>query len=526
MIIKNMINIKYNELTTAQREKLDRFLKRKCKKKNPLYFKTLNMGFPVYNIKPLIYLYDQDRQGVYLFRGLLDDVLKVFPELDIKDNRRDFKCSDFKNNIVLRNYQEREVNKILDTKAEQGYIHAVCRSGKTYMSIDLVHKLKQRTLILVHTKYLLEQWKSDILSNTDIKFVGEFHGNKKKLGNQITIGLIQSVVKHIDELKDMFGMVILDECHHVPARTFLEVINGFNSRYRFGLTATLKRKDGLEFLIPPTFGNECASVTKEDVHSINKAPDIKIIIVPTQFQYNAETKMIKKDKNRLKYLLKQAIQKGNERQISLLENKLRDYNFNYIDYIDQIVCDDDRNRLILKLIKKEIKGGTRCLVYCDRIKHCKILNFFLRKAGHRTISIIGETKNRLSLDGVYEFVANKMEENKLKCAIGTPGCINESMTIPSLGAGFITCSATLSNFGKLEQQIGRLECYHPDVPEVRVYIFWDQFVENFYNPYNKLCKKFGSKNVSIYKEEKEGKDGKSRQNEAERPLRRRKESSK
>ena len=99
----------------------------------------------------------------------------------------------------------------------------------------------------------MDQWIERIQTFLGIPkaHIGRLDGVKKKIGQTVTVAMLQSLARKEDlkDLRDKFGLVIIDECHHIPAKTFREVVSGFNARYWYGLTATPKRKHNNEKLI-------------------------------------------------------------------------------------------------------------------------------------------------------------------------------------------------------------------------------------------------------------------------------------
>ena len=121
------------------------------------------------------------------------------------------------------------------------------------MGCALIGIRKMPTLIIVHRQTLSEQWKSRLRQFLDIdeKQIGVLQGAMKKLKGFVDVASVQTLARR-DDLKKLFreyGMVIVDECHHVPSVTLEAVMKECGAHYIVGLTATPKRKDGLERLL-------------------------------------------------------------------------------------------------------------------------------------------------------------------------------------------------------------------------------------------------------------------------------------
>ena len=152
-----------------------------------------------------------------------------------------------------------------------------CGYGKTVCALAIAHILSRKTFILVHTKFLAKQWKEKIEHFLPGASVYNFN-SKSKQGDdreaQFSIGLMQTIV-NLDTYNygSQYGLLIIDECHHVPCLSLRNSLPRFNSRYTLGLSATPHRADNLgnyiywalgeqSFLIKPSYEN--VSVLKVD----------------------------------------------------------------------------------------------------------------------------------------------------------------------------------------------------------------------------------------------------------------------
>ena len=105
------------------------------------------------------------------------------------------------------------------------------------IGMELIARHNLPALVLVHRKQLLDQWVDRIESHLGIPRtkIGTFSGARKKLGKEVTVALMQSFARQSDlsRFQDQFGTIIIDECHHIPAKTFREVITSFNPQYLY-----------------------------------------------------------------------------------------------------------------------------------------------------------------------------------------------------------------------------------------------------------------------------------------------------
>ena len=134
---------------------------------------------------------------------------------------------------------------------EDGILHAPTGSGKTVMACAIIAERGVNTLVLVNKTALAAQWRDQINTLLRIR-AGQLGGGRAKATGVVDIMLLQTLTRHTpDEIREMtsgYGQVIVDECHHVAAASYDEVVSLIDAAWWLGLTATPERKDGLEHL--------------------------------------------------------------------------------------------------------------------------------------------------------------------------------------------------------------------------------------------------------------------------------------
>lgn len=150
--------------------------------------------------------------------------------------------------------------------------------GKTFMGIAIATKLKLKTLVITHTTFLRNQWEGEIKKTLGITppVIG---GGDFDIDGPIVISNVQTLVKHIDKIKNTFGLVIIDEAHHTPATTFTGIVDYLNPAHRIGLTGTINRKDGKHVLFQDYFGDKIFKPDDENAMT----PTILIVELPIVF---------------------------------------------------------------------------------------------------------------------------------------------------------------------------------------------------------------------------------------------------
>ena len=359
---------------------------------------------------------------ISLPRGFLGRLVAFLQEHniahEIRYERPPLSGVSFKSSIQLTPSQTTVIDSAME--GDQGVIVAPSGSGKTIIGLELAARRKMPTLILVHRRQLLDQWVERIQTFLGIPkaHIGQYSGAKKNIGKQITVGLLQSFArtKDLSAIKNQFGMVLVDECHHIPASTFREVVAQLNPHFLYGLTATPKRKHNDEKLIYIYIGEIVAQM--EARHDATESPiaaqNIPEIIV---------------------------------RETSItLPFKFTTDSF---QLLAKVVCfDSSRNQLIIEDILRETTANKKVLVLSERKEHLEVLNLYL-KGKCETIVISGEDSARMRISKIKQ-----IEEGQYQAILSTGQFFGEGIDIRG-----ITCLILAFPFsfeGKLAQYIGRL----------------------------------------------------------------------
>lgn len=238
---------------------------------NPDYIKKERMGLWTGNTPREFYLYERDGDDLVLPFGCINQLKSMYPDYCFKSAQKtpeSFSCS---SNIKLYDYQEEALKKAL--RWRNGVLVMPCGSGKTQVGLEIIARLKLKTLWLTHTQDLLNQSlnRAKSVLNCANSSYGKITGGKVEIGSGITFATVQTMAKlDLSQYKDTWGIVIVDECHHAvgsPTRVmqFYKVLSGLSCRYKFGLTATPNRADGLEKAMFALIGDVLHEVSKEEV---------------------------------------------------------------------------------------------------------------------------------------------------------------------------------------------------------------------------------------------------------------------
>lgn len=344
------------------------------------------------------------------------------------------KCSAPKQIDALRPYQKEAVTAVIDESSYGGSVLcAPTGSGKTVMALHIIAERAVPTLIVVHTKALLQQWveaiKNTFSYNEDM--IGVIGGGKYSV-KQITVGVVNSLKTKAEGIQHMFGQVIIDECHHTPATIFTDVLSHFKCQYRLGLTATPIRRDGLDNLIYWNIGPLAHTV---DTTLMQKGGYIM-------------TAKVKKRLTNIPFDFSDDKEAGHS----------------YSNMLTDIGESEPRNALIVADITQEVRRLNasdmkgHVLIVSDRKRHCKTMAL--------------DTEIALQDNGISPLIAKVMfwtsatppaTIEKYKKMFNTPGTIcvihatsgviGEGFDLPGVAVLFLATPVKYA--GKLTQLIGR-----------------------------------------------------------------------
>jgi superfamily II DNA or RNA helicase len=125
-------------------------------------------------------------------------------------------------------------------------------TGKTFVAILAIHRAARPALVITPTIDLLNQW-YDELSNAFQAVVGLMGGGSYDL-QPLTVTTYDSAYIHLERWGNRYGLLVFDECHHLPGPAYMAAAVGSLAPYRLGLTATPERADGQEILLPELIG--------------------------------------------------------------------------------------------------------------------------------------------------------------------------------------------------------------------------------------------------------------------------------
>jgi superfamily II DNA or RNA helicase len=246
LVLGNQIYIEKQGLPAALKNRLIRL----AAFQNPEFYKAQGMRLPIYNKPRIISCCEDFPKHLGIPRGCLDEVVELLRDLRIKTETIDERVVgnpiDLNFQGILRPDQNAAALSLLSH--DIGVLSATTAFGKTVVAAYLIAERGVNTLILVHRRQLLDQW-VDRLSNflgLDPNDIGQIGGGKRKQSGVVDVALIQSLRRKgiVDDAVEMYGHLVVDECHHISARSFEIVARQCKAKYVTGLSATVTRKDG------------------------------------------------------------------------------------------------------------------------------------------------------------------------------------------------------------------------------------------------------------------------------------------
>ncbi len=240
LIQGNLIYIEKNGLPPAFINRLMRL----AAFQNPEFYRNQAMRLPTYNKPRIICCAEDFSKHLGLPRGCLEEALALFKEHEIKvqiiDERFGGQGIEVSFHGSLRPSQE-EASSVLIAH-ETGVLSASTAFGKTVLAAWLIAARKVNTLVLVYRRHLLDQWRDRLAFFLDlpIKAIGQIGAGKEQPSGMIDVGIFQSLNRKgkVKDLVAEYGQIIVDECHHIPAVTFEQVLKKVKAQYVLGLTAT------------------------------------------------------------------------------------------------------------------------------------------------------------------------------------------------------------------------------------------------------------------------------------------------
>lgn len=445
-------------------------IKRLAAFKNPDFYKAQAMRLPIYDKPRIICTADMTQSYIGIPRGcetaLCDMLTDKVDELNIVDKTNCGEIIPVEFNGKLRDEQEVAADELL--KYNIGVLSATTAFGKTVIASYIIGQRKTNTLIFVHTQALMQQWKKsleqflkfDIMPPETQKGIGRkktwspvgmIGAGKDTLNGIVDIAVMQSLVDGAEarELVRNYGMIIVDECHHVSAVNFEKILKYANAKHVYGLTATPARQDGHH----PIIFMQCG---------------------PIRYRVDAKTQAEKRSFEH--YLIPRftSFRNISDDNITTLYKKLSE--------------DTARNNLIINDAVLAIKNHRTPIILTERREHVAKLTEMLKLYCDNVVSIVGTASVKSRRETLERL--EKITKDESLVIIATGRYVGEGFDYPRLDT--LLLALPIAWKGKVAQYVGRLHRDYPGKSEVQVYDYIDIHVPVLERMYQKRVKSYSS----------------------------------
>jgi superfamily II DNA or RNA helicase len=422
---------------------------------NPEFYKRQRLRLSTHITPRVICCAETSGEYLALPRGCIHDVRTLLEEygiiLNLEDKRFPGRRSAFKFSGDLTQVQKTAVKRILEN--DIGILVAPPGTGKTVLAIAAIEKRKTNTLILVHRKPLLDQWRTQLAAflGVSIKEIGQIGSGKNKATGILDVAMLQSLERKgkVDDRIADYGFIIVDECHHIGAVFFEHVLTQVKAKYVLGLTATPYRRDGHQ----PIIHMQCGPVIHQ-IKRVHNEEEISAQIIPrkTEIEYawTSDSKIY--------------------------------------DLWVVLIKDEQRNAMIAEDVLKVIDEGRFPLILTERKEHLEILAKMLAGKIENLAVLHGGIKVKRRKEVLKALQA--ASDSTAKAILATGSYIGEGFDEPRLDTLFITMPVSFK--GKIVQYVGRLQRKYAGKHSGRVYDYVDQKVTVLSAMYKKRLKTYSN----------------------------------
>jgi superfamily II DNA or RNA helicase len=403
---------------------------------NPEFHQREQLRLSTWNTPRMVRCYDEDFDRLYLPRGLLEEAAKIVEaagsRLLVDDRRPVAPTQPYTFTGELSAAQEDAVAEL--AKRDLGVLVAPTGAGKTVMACALIARLATPTLVLVHTRPLAEQWRQRLgdLLGLKKREIGQLGAGRARRSGVVDLVTLQTVARREDVAGVFtgYGLVVVDECHHLPAVTFERCVRGATNRRWVGLTATPRRRDGLEGILHMQLGPVRHTMGEDVAARVLIRRDLIVHQTTTDPDVPADA----------------AVQ----------------------TILGSVAVDEDRTGQICADVADALRRRRNTLVFTDRIEHLEALRVGLNsRHGLEPAVLKGGTGKRLQ----KAILGGLGTSGTPILLLATGAYLGEGFDLPELDTLFL--AFPISGRSRVVQYVGRVTRVLPSKTSVEVHDYHD-----------------------------------------------------
>jgi superfamily II DNA or RNA helicase/very-short-patch-repair endonuclease len=453
LILRDQIYIAKDELPPALQNRVIRL----AAFQNPEFYRAQAMRLSTHGKQRVIACAEVDEHNIGLPRGCFDEVKALFSALRVRVATRDERNRGEPLHVEFRGeLRPDQAAAARDLLAhDTGVLSGTTAFGKTVVAAWLIAKRRVNTLVIVHRRQLADQWIERLSAFLGLprEHIGRIGGGRRKHTGSLDVATIQSLIPKgvASDFVGEYGHVIVDECHHISARSFEQVVRRAKAKCLLGLSATVTRKDGHH----PIVLMQCGPVR----HHV----DPKAQAAARPFKHTVRVRPT---------------------GFCPPGTPAADVRLRFQELYSELIADESRNQLICDEVLEAVHEGRSPLVLTERNEHLDCLAARLASGIQHLVLLRGGMRKNEARAVMARLGA--IPEHEPRVLLATGQFIGEGFDDPRLDTLFLTLP--VSWHGTVAQYAGRLHRLYDRKREVRVIDYADLNVPMLARMFDRRCR--------------------------------------